>query len=458
MKNRKHDIEKYLRGELSAAEMHALERAALNDPFLAEALEGVEHAGGADNFLHDLHKLNKSVHQRSHKRKHKTLQIWGWTTAAAATLLLVLISGFMVITLLREQRRELQAQRAEERLLLEMTSSRDTLTVVLPPRIAYHESGTVEPPSREQSTSGQRREAPSVQRAPDRAQGDQQQSDEIQTAPEEAADTKAQLRENQDAEREPIALADVPETITPEEKPEEEEPEEISKRYSKKAESPVVAGQVRSETPSPSRAAQVETAARVLRGKVTSSTDGDGLPGVNVVVKGSGVGTITDVDGNYEIIVSEKDPTLVFSFIGFQRHEVRATGHQEVNVSLEEDVASLSEVVVTGFGVESGKAISGPYRSPEPSGGRSSFKDYLSKAVRYPAEAIQNKTEGRVTVRFSVEPDGKLTNFEVIKGIGSGCDEELIRAIQQGPSWQSARRGEEVLREEVKVRFVFRLP
>src|SRR5688500_17133397 len=102
MRNRKHDIEKYLRGELSASEMHALEKEALNDPFLAEALEGVEQAG-ADNFLYDLHRLNRSVHDRSRSRKNKTIKMWGWTAGIAATVLLIAVSGFLVVSLLKDQ-------------------------------------------------------------------------------------------------------------------------------------------------------------------------------------------------------------------------------------------------------------------------------------------------------------------------------------------------------------------
>lgn len=457
MNDRKHDIEKYLKGELSAAEMHALEKEALHDPFLAEALEGVEHAGGADNFLHDLHKLNQSVHQRSHRRKNKSLQIWGWTTAAAATLLLVVISGFMVINLLREQRREQQAQRAEEKLLLEMTSSRDTLTVVLPPRIAYHETETEPRASLDRPTASQRREAGRArQSAPDYAQGDRQRLAEIADVPDETADTPEHVRENSSsAEREAIALADTPETESSDQEIKEVEKEEV-KISSKKTDSRAAAGEVRSGAALPSQP-KAETA-RAIRGRVTSSTDGDGLPGVNVLVKGSGVGAVTDQDGNFEIAVSEANPTLVFSFIGFEPRQVNTTGEQELNVSLEEDAASLSEVVVTAFGAEDSPNTSGPYRSAEPSGGKSAFSDYLSNAIRYPTEALRNKTEGRVTVRFIVEPDGRLTNFEVVRGIGSGCDEELIRAIQQGPSWQPGRNGELLLREKVKVRFVFRLP
>ena len=70
MGDRKHDIERYLRGELSGEEMHALEKEALNDPFLAEALEGIEQAG-PDNFLYDLHTIRRSVHDRVRNNPRK---------------------------------------------------------------------------------------------------------------------------------------------------------------------------------------------------------------------------------------------------------------------------------------------------------------------------------------------------------------------------------------------------
>src|SRR5690348_15852939 len=108
MKNRRTDIERYLRGELSPAEMHALEKEALNDPFLAEALEGLEQTG-ADNFLFDLHALSRSVHDRTRSRKSRTIRMWGWTGAVAATLLLVAISGFLAVTIMRDQHAREQA-------------------------------------------------------------------------------------------------------------------------------------------------------------------------------------------------------------------------------------------------------------------------------------------------------------------------------------------------------------
>src|SRR5687768_6711387 len=114
MRSRKHDIEKYLRGELSPSEMHALEKEALSDPFLAEALEGIEHTG-TDNFLYDLHKLNRSVHDRTRRKSRKnskTIRMWGWTSAVAATILLVIVSGFLVVQILKDQQAQEQAMDA----------------------------------------------------------------------------------------------------------------------------------------------------------------------------------------------------------------------------------------------------------------------------------------------------------------------------------------------------------
>jgi len=83
---------------------------------------------------------------------------------------------------------------------------------------------------------------------------------------------------------------------------------------------------------------------------VTDQNTGAGLPGVNVLVKGTTTGTITDIDGNYSIEVPDEDETLVFSSIGYTTMEVAVAGRTTVNVSLEEDIQSLEEVVVVGYG------------------------------------------------------------------------------------------------------------
>ncbi len=84
-----------------------------------------------------------------------------------------------------------------------------------------------------------------------------------------------------------------------------------------------------------------------VSGKVTDASSGEGIAGVNVVVKGTSTGTITDIDGNYTISVSS-GAILQYSFIGYLTEELEVTS-STMNISLSEDVTSLEEVVVSGL-------------------------------------------------------------------------------------------------------------
>lgn len=98
-------------------------------------------------------------------------------------------------------------------------------------------------------------------------------------------------------------------------------------------------------------------AQRTVSGRVTD-TGGNGMPGVNVIVKGTSVGTTTDASGDYSINVSPEATTLVFSFIGYGTQEVEIANRTTVNVSMAEDTKQLGEVVVTALGIErSAKAL-----------------------------------------------------------------------------------------------------
>ncbi|HTE29465.1 MAG TPA: TonB-dependent receptor plug domain-containing protein, partial [Chryseolinea sp.] len=95
---------------------------------------------------------------------------------------------------------------------------------------------------------------------------------------------------------------------------------------------------------------------RVVAGKVTSAEDGETLPGVNVVLKGTTYGTVSGSDGAYRLTLPESGTgTLVFSFIGLQTQEIPYSGQTTVDVKLILDVKQLSEVVVTGVGVATDK-------------------------------------------------------------------------------------------------------
>ncbi|MFT4736865.1 MAG: TonB-linked SusC/RagA family outer membrane protein [Paraglaciecola sp.] len=93
-------------------------------------------------------------------------------------------------------------------------------------------------------------------------------------------------------------------------------------------------------------------AQRTVSGQVTSADDGSGIPGVNVILKGTTTGTTTDLDGNYRVSVPEEGGKLVFTFIGLSPTEVSIGARSVVDVQMTEDVEQLSEVVVTALGIE----------------------------------------------------------------------------------------------------------
>lgn len=98
---------------------------------------------------------------------------------------------------------------------------------------------------------------------------------------------------------------------------------------------------------------------RTVTGKVTSGEDGSPLPGVNVVIKGTATGTVTDVSGEYAISAPQEGGVLVFSFIGLTSQEIEIGQRNVIDVSLSQDVTQLGEVVVTAIGIEREKKALG---------------------------------------------------------------------------------------------------
>src|SRR5690349_8348878 len=90
---------------------------------------------------------------------------------------------------------------------------------------------------------------------------------------------------------------------------------------------------------------------RAVHGTVTATADGTSQPGVNVVVKGTPRGTVTDASGQYRIEASPDD-ILVFSFIGMLPQEVTVGSRETIDIAMASDVTQLSEVVVIGYGTE----------------------------------------------------------------------------------------------------------
>ena len=104
-----------------------------------------------------------------------------------------------------------------------------------------------------------------------------------------------------------------------------------------------------------------------VSGKVTDAKDGTSLPGVSIIVKGTLVGTVTDIDGKYLLTVPEGSNDLIFSFVGMLTQEIKIDGRAIIDVAMKEDVVGLDEVVITALGISREKKSLG-YATQEVSG------------------------------------------------------------------------------------------
>jgi len=119
---------------------------------------------------------------------------------------------------------------------------------------------------------------------------------------------------------------------------------------------------------------------RVITGAVTSTDDGSSIPGVTILVKGTTIGTTTDLDGKYTLTVPTKYNTLIFSYIGMKTQEITLGESTTIDIAMESDVLNMDEVVVTAIGIpRETKALS--YSVQEVSGddiSRSGSVDFIN--------------------------------------------------------------------------------
>ena len=106
----------------------------------------------------------------------------------------------------------------------------------------------------------------------------------------------------------------------------------------------------------------VQQQGRKITGQVVDDKTGDPLIGVNVKVKGTTMGTITDLDGRFTLTVTTKNPVIIVSYIGYSQQELTASGNQ-LNIKLKEDAMALDEVVVVGYGVQKKSLVTGAIAS-----------------------------------------------------------------------------------------------
>ena len=159
--------------------------------------------------------------------------------------------------------------------------------------------------------------------------------------------------------------------------------------------------------------------AQSVSGVVTDGDDGSGIPGVNVLIKGTSEGTITDFDGNYTLNVPDGS-ILVFSFVGYIPQEIEVANQSSINVTLISDITQLSEVVVIGYGVQKKKVVTGAIESV-------SSEEINLTPISSPELALQGRAPGVQVTSQSGQP-GERPSVR-IRGIGTDYNSEPLYLV-----------------------------
>lgn len=170
-------------------------------------------------------------------------------------------------------------------------------------------------------------------------------------------------------------------------------------------------------------ASVVQAQERSVSGKVTDE-NGSGMPGVNVLLKGTGTGTATDIDGNFKISVPGNDAVLVVTFVGYATSEVPVGARTVVSVQLQPDVQTLQELVVTGYVAEKKADIIGSVAVVD-------SKDLLSTPSANLTAQLQGRAAG-VVVSSSGEP-GAAARVR-IRGFSSFGNNDPLYVIDGVPT------------------------
>ncbi|MDR2914346.1 MAG: TonB-dependent receptor [Tannerella sp.] len=163
---------------------------------------------------------------------------------------------------------------------------------------------------------------------------------------------------------------------------------------------------------------------RVVSGSVVDADDGEGIPGVNIIEKGTTNGVVTDLDGKYTITLKNSPATISFSMIGMVTQEKTVEGGNVIDIVLKSDVFELEQVVVTGYTSQKKADLTGAVSVIKVS-------DMMTEAENNPIKALQGRVAG-MTVTADGNPSGAATVR--IRGIGTMNNNDPLYVIDGVPT------------------------
>jgi TonB family protein len=435
------DIEQYHKGLLSAKERHALEKAALEDPFLADALEGYTTAGV--NTSADIAELKKRLSERVDKRKVIPIIAPGSRSSfpwlrAAAMIILIAGAGLLVYQFAFNNKSkniaQLDSTKKEE---IKAADSGNITT----PVISAQNKPIVETTSVQQKnnlTTENNKTTTKQNFGSGLIKTDsisynhetvEKKTQALTTAPSKIADDKTAQTNKADIKDEKKELAK----------------EEVKTLANKAKQNASAAPQqnegvfYKESVVTDRKANNQYRNTNIFRGRITDANNNP-VPFANVTNPADNVGTYSDAKGYFNLTSPDSVLKVQIRSIGFENNNVQLRNNVTNNqVVMQDDRNSLAEVVI------SNKKPNAAARShdanirleePEPADGWDNYDTYLINNLNVPEEIKTKRGSGDVEVSFEVDKNGGPINIKVEKSLCTKCDEEAIRLVKEGPKWK----------------------
>jgi len=445
------DIEKYHRNQLSSKEMHELEKAALDDPFLADALEGYGVTG--INTAADITELKNRLVKNIEERKivplftrQRSTFLW----LRVAVMLIALAGAGMLVYKLSFNKKSANIAKAEPKNSEEIKTT-DTGHVSAPASIKKDTADTV-------TTGRQQKDIPVagngkiVQGKITTTQSGGRgliSSDSTVTAfrnfstnpassaPAKAADEKKNPvtlnEENSEKNVNTSPKKEIKSKATGDRKEMNEDlvinkPDQPTEGYNK------INGAVVTN-----RQAQNQPGANYFRGRVTDR-DNNPVPFANVTNFQGEVSTYTDAKGNFKLISSDSIINIRVKSLGFNSNNVQLKNNSTISQVILQEDKNLNELVISNKKTNAAaRSLVANVKSeePEPVDGWDNYDTYLMNNLNIPEEIKTKQTNsGEVVVSFKTNKNGDPSDIKVEKSLCVKCDEEAIRLIKEGPKWK----------------------
>lgn len=368
----------YIQGLRKGKEAHRLEKESMKDPFLADAIDGYNQVEG--NHEQRIEQLRIQISARSTKKRNTYAIIW---SVAACLVIGFGISSYFLF--LKETPEPVIPIIPQKEIALVPTKTKTDSTPISPVSTKQAEKKDIIAKSR--TTISKPPSAP------------------ITTMPMEE-ETSGQM----------VAATDEEVIMTTG----ASDPESVKKmRIAKMAVIPTN---------------------DIIKGKVTDQK-GEPLIGASVMHKGTNIGTVTDVNGEFSLLKKAENKQLTTQYIGYDPVEVPVDTSRTMLIAMNEDQKGLSEVVVVGHGVNK-KADKD--NTPQPVDGKRKYLKYLKKNLVRPTDETCAQVKGKVVLTFLVNRDGRPFHIKVKKSLCESSDKEAIRLVQEGPDWTYGNKQAEV--------------